>query len=198
MAPELMQRFCARDDDIREPLRKPWRLNGSIYMTNGHILLRIADDGRDVPDAAGRPDAEVLFKKNVRAEFAPLPNLPSKKTVGLCYQCGGRGVWSAADCEDCNGQGCFDHGNHEYQCKECDGDGRVEMEGAAESLCDVCDGDGESTMHGTDIGDARFATHYLRRLTLLPGLTVSIAGETDPMVFNFDGGAGLLMPMRKD
>ena len=49
------------------------------------------------------------------------------------------------------------------------------------------------------INGVAFAPRYVRMLLALPGIKVATkCPETDPMHFIFDGGDGLLMPMRAD
>jgi hypothetical protein len=59
---------------------------------------------------------------------------------------------------------------------------------------------GESYVFGGErewkVGVAWFQELYLDKLTKLPNLEVSPAGQLEPMPFRFTGGVGLLMPMK--
>ena len=51
----------------------------------------------------------------------------------------------------------------------------------------------------TGINGVSFSSHYVRMLLALPGIKVATTcKETEAMHFVFDGGDGLLMPMRAD
>lgn len=200
-----LQRFCAGKNDIRDYLQTPWRHNGFIYATNGHWCVRTSDDGRDDLGVPGKqPNAEKLFNLHSRAPgtFLTLPEISSKRDLGLCSTCEGRGVTRTSDCDDCDdceGKGHFFHGRHEYECQECEQSGRVGDSSAPEAPCERCEGTGEDIHIGIDVFTGHFAAHYVRRIAELPGVTASVDPDSSlPMVFQFDGGQGLLMPRRKD
>lgn len=202
MATSELQRFCAGKDDIRDYLQAPWRHEGFIYATNGHWCVRTPDDGRvDLAEPGKQPAAAKLFELHTRAPgtFLALPEIPSKRDLGLCSRCEGRGVTRMSDCDDCDGKGYFFHGRHEYECQECETGGRVGDCTAPEEPCDGCAGTGEDIHIGIDVFSGHFAAHYVRRIAELPGVTASVTTDSAmPMVFHFDGGQGLLMPRRKD
>ena len=53
-------------------------------------------------------------------------------------------------------------------------------------------------LHGTDVGGTSYADNYLEMIKALPGYKFYPAkydGKT-PTLFTFDGGEGLLMPLR--
>lgn len=161
MDDETLRMFCANDSDPRELLRAPWKDAGWIYATNGHWIVRVADDGRSVPERTAKHPkigTKVTFDGTAECDFKTLPEIaqPAK-------------------------------------CPLCDGSGRDE-----DDACWDCDGGGEDVRAATDIGDARFANHYLRRLAKLPGIAFCARPDPLPGAFRFDGGYGLLMPVRKD
>lgn len=77
-------------------------------------------------------------------------------------------------------------------CELCSGDGR--LEGKKGTTCEGCDGYGESWRH-IPIGNTHFCIRYVRLLSSLPGIKIAPNGK-EAAPFMFDGGRGLLMPMR--
>ena len=50
---------------------------------------------------------------------------------------------------------------------------------------------------GVDVGPAIFKPAYLRLMARLPGCRMAPADGWSPVVFEFDGGRGAVMPMRR-
>jgi hypothetical protein len=99
--------------------------------------------------------------------MTPLPACEIPKgEVITCDECAGRGT--EHDCPDCN----------------CD--------------CALCDGTGEITEAiSVTVRGAIYNTVYIRRIMDLPGLLFSTnPPQVDAARFTFDGGEGLIMPMR--
>lgn len=42
-----LNKFCGGENEIHSYLRQPFRHNGQIIATNGHIIISIQDDGRE-------------------------------------------------------------------------------------------------------------------------------------------------------
>lgn len=196
--PLPIERFCGVDDP-REYLNAPWRRDGKLYATNGHFMIEIADDGREAPEFKNHPDCAKIFAKHTPSEFGSIPALVEAVP---CQCCKGRGMCYSEPCPDCNGRGEFRHGSFDYECQRCDGDGEfifpVPPIGMAETRCAACYGLGEefNKDHGTKVGEFKFATRLLRVLTTLPGIEIATCGPEAPLWFRFDGGRGLVMPMR--
>lgn len=197
---ELLQRFVAHDQDIRDHLRQPILRGEWIYATNSHIIVRVprADgiDTRESDKPAGLAD---LFEKNRRDEFIALPDLPPGEK---CNVCSGSGI--GYKCLDCDGEGAFDYGCHSYRCKGCDGVGRVDDgDDADKEPCLECDGSGERHGQAIKVEIWHYDRRYLAKIYDLPGLKFSQRQEgpqswddTPPAYFSFTGGEGLLMPLR--
>lgn len=81
-----------------------------------------------------------------------------------------------AKCAACGGSGWYD---------ESDGDPCLWCYGLGYDRCKV------------DIAGIPFENVYLHKIAPLPNVLLRVHGPTDPMVFTFDGGVGLLMPRRK-
>lgn len=166
--------FCS-ENDIRYYLNAPFSEGEFSYASNGHILIRVPrrDDVPEVDEKStmkGRVDK--LLAENPFVAAVPIPDIPPPVE---------------ADCYCCNGDGAHDYkcgGAPPYDCGECDGTGKQ------------MDEPGDSTYPFVDVGGTHFAPKYLRLIKSLPGYQFSpIEGKASP--FKFDGGEGLLMPMRK-
>ena len=194
-------------EDVRAWLNAPWRRDGKLYATNGHFMIELADDGREAVDATDKhPNCSLLFEKRTHGAFFTLPDLAQPVP---CESCAGSGMCYREDCDDCDGNGFFDHGRYEYECKHCDSEGCFTYHGAGvpegrtESRCRDCYGLGERVNYREDpgtetvLGELKFATRLLRPLLALPGIEVACCPEPNAALwFKFDGGRGLVMPMR--
>ena len=211
-----LERFCADQNDPRSYLHKPWRDGGWVYATNGHLVVRIADNGaRDTPERTDKhPNVREMFRKYIEdraCEFLVMPPIPEPKK---CTHCDGTGFAWAKNCPDCV-DGEFTHGDYDYDCKNCMGsvagpgklDARQGDKGAKREPCAYCDFHGYplNSNGGTDIGAAQYATVYLWELAKLPQCRVcpgdpARTNYDDPReapgAFIFDGGQALLMPRR--
>lgn len=197
-----LQKFCATDTDPSPHMRKPSRCADGIVATNGRILICVPDDGRQAEAAkeslaksfanfkAGLTDPSRFW---VDATTIQLP--PAVK----CGHCHGTGHSYQVKCEDCDGEGEFDHGLHTYECKECGGDGFIKTsphsDGAKKVECYECDGTGEG-FQAVPAGQAHFQRRYLHLIQQLPNCRLGTMGGTGTALFTFDGGWGALMPVR--
>jgi len=196
---ELLQKFCAAND-YREYIRRPWKVGERVYATNGKYAIRLdSADGHSVEEITGkRANVEKLIAEHVVvSEWGSVPNLPAKID---CWACRGTGKVRLGECEDCDGNGSFWHGNHDYECQNCDGTGWHAVDGGAEQDCSHCLGIGEELCRRenfTKVYNATVDGAFLRVIAQLPNVKVS-SGKTatDPIMFEFDGGCGLLMPLR--
>lgn len=193
---EVLQKFCASATEARYYLCKPWRFNGSIYATNGHMLICIPDDGREEVDPHGKhPDASKVIGQPAVTPFIKIPGLADPIP---CERCGGKGSHGEVACDECNGSGTFTWRRHEYDCAECGGSGKIGVDNSP-MICEACDRLGESfdrVTARTAIGDTGFQTRYLRVIASLPGAKIAPNGM-GTCIFTFDGGIGALMPMSK-
>lgn len=161
--------FCSRDSFRSASIGEPFSREEWTYATNGHVMLRLPRRD-DVPERADAPVAEKVWPTTPEPVFrAPKVSiLPIPKEVE-CNACEGRGT--KHDCPDC---ACV--------CKTCGGTGHVS----------------DDAKSAVRIGEIDIATRYARLLMTLPGLLISDPPK-DAYVFQFrfDGGEGILMPLRE-
>lgn len=193
---EIMERFVSDKGDLREYLRQPFSQGDYIYATDGHACVRFRkQDGMDAPYSGKPANVAELFDKYRTDNFmSKFPDLPEPEK---CPACGGSGI--GYKCRDCDGHGEFDHGKHSYICKECDGEGSVPYGQEEDQVpCWNCRG---SRYRATPLRVSRlqhFDIVLLSKLKDLPGIRFapSPTREEDAAYFVFDGGEGLLMPIR--
>lgn len=199
-----LQKFCAKDYDPREYLRKPWPHKGHVYATNGHLILRIPSPG-DAEAILAQPVADKavsLFDQATNTGHAPLPAYEQGQE---CHACGGEGRYKQSKCDSCDGTGEFTRGGSDYECKDCEASGWIaDIEGEMRD-CDVCDGHGRRS-HYAPFAEPRvgYDARYLDMIKDLHGLLFSAGESADVGMkpkaahFTFDGGEGLLMPRKAD
>jgi hypothetical protein len=163
-----LDQFCCVEDDQRfAALGQPWSAGEYTYATNGHILVRVPRRP-DAPenDLAPSDKAEAVIGKGYGGEFFPVPPVQLPPAT-------------EEKCPECGGRGT------EHDCPDCECD------------CKGCDGAGAvQDRSWVEVGEAFFATGYVRRILGLPGLEISLSPTAkDPLSFKFDGGIGLLMPV---
>jgi len=165
-----LQKFCD-DAGINFRIKSPFSKGEWTYATNGHIMIR-------VPLIAGHrkdgPNAEKLYTDAMRTpgELVPfvIPELPALSIESEeCVKCDGSG--NKHDCPACD-----------CDCEECDGSGQVK------SVSDK--------QVSVQIAGVPFACEYIRLLGELPGLRLREPLKEKPLLFAFDGGEGMLMPLR--
>ena len=194
----LLRRFVESSRDGAEFMRTPFTRGEWVYATNGHIAVRVPRaDGIEASEIDLFPRIEAIFKQNKWDTFVSLPSLPP---ADQCRTCNGSGI--GYKCTECDGTGQFDHGRHTYDCDECDGTGQTDN-GNDEEPCQVCDGTGELRYQKIQVGPWHYNRRYLAKIIDLPELQFAqrpdgptINGSDGIANFTFEGGEGLLMPMR--
>lgn len=167
---ETLSKFCAQPPMLadREWLTKPFTLEGWTYATDGRIAIRVSAVP-DVPAHDLLPKAVVaLFPTDEGRTWSPVPVI--LQATPKCERCGGTG-------------------KHECVCGDQHG-------------CVACQGRGERWTMGSKasvvmFGEIGLHPYYVDKLRLLPGVKLSATGGPhDPVAIKFDGGEGVLMPMR--
>lgn len=200
-----LTRFSAKDD-IRDYLNSPYQEGGHAFATNGVIavmLLGGAQDGMKAVDEKMAGRVQALIAGTDKFDHELTVTMPAD-TAKTCPICDGTGFTITTDCDDCDGAGEFEHGRHTYMCKECEGEGvdlqpaKAGASGARE--CESCGGFGtESRFLSFDGpgGPYKFQEKYLRLALSLPGCRILVGGDNQAAArLEFDGGTGLLMPIR--
>jgi hypothetical protein len=184
--------------DPRSWLNKPWCHEGFAYASNGHIACRVPDQDFGFPFPLEAQKATKLISETVpESVFMPLPKVLN---APACSCCGGRRVIAYSDCDSCEGEGEFEHHNHQYVCKSCDGGGKLfgfYSNDETPKRCPECFGSGvgKSTF---DICENRFNAGYLSIMAMLPGIEIAPHPTGEKVsCFRWDGGIGLIMPMAK-
>lgn len=136
--------FC-HDIVTRFDLTKPFKVGNKIVATTGHIIAWKEDDNTiDVKNLSTRvpplseewivdfnptediPPVEIKIEKCTTCVDGIVTNVEPK-----CKICHGSGSVECGeceqdkDCEDCNGTGISE--DSEYQCKDCDRNGNVDL-----------------------------------------------------------------------
>lgn len=201
--------FCAAPDDPREFLRQPFSIDGHDAASNAAMIIFVRATGTKLPECTGSSMARIReFLRNalehagkdgdwITADSLKTPTKP-------CHNCDGRGAHSATDCDECDGDGHFQYGKHQYECSECAGTGHIHQDDEADAplpnRCMWCFGTGiEPQSVATQPGQRAYGVNsaLLSLLRKLPNCAL-LRGAVDaiPVYFRFDGGCGALMPMR--
>ena len=197
-----LQRFCSNDGERTVKIDMPFSAGEHTYATNGHVAIRVARIA-DVAREDG-PDIGRIFKDRPPVtNLQPLPtfDLPNRPN---CDRCTGKGA--TIDCTDCSGAGTSvcDECGHESDCENCNADGAFpcdpRQDGA--NVCSECNGVGIMPINAQgwflQIAPKLFINPgYLLWLKDLPNCKVDLGPNDGAGIwFTFDGGDGLLMPMR--
>jgi hypothetical protein len=169
MTKDDLMKFCHTDPE-RFNISVPWSAGEYSYATNGHVIIRVPRLV-DVQENDSAPPTVLLFPYADPLEWFALAEieLPEQKS---------------SDCPECNGEKEVEH----EDCPHCKG-----------HPCEWCDGTGKVTpMQPVPVGNSHYQLVYL--LTLKGLANCRMGPNTDPMKqtpFQFDGGDGLIMPMKK-
>lgn len=166
-----LRSFCG--DDGRSVTSRPWSVGEYSYATNGLIIVRTARlDGVPPPDDNKIEKTAALIdgwlSKLASTHRVAVPHI--EVPVGeswRCDVCEGRGT--EHDCRDCN-----------CECAECGGTG-------------TCHQPVMVAWRGTHISRSMW-----RLIAALPSSMIAASPPIyDHVSFAFDGGVGIVMPMRK-
>jgi hypothetical protein len=183
--------FC---EASRKGIAQPWSAGDYTYATNGRVLIRIPRLG-DVPECALAPKAAQLFNQErgqVKRQLAEINFIFIPEI--FCPYCNGAG--KLTECPECHGDGKVIatnfHNDYEVDCATCGGTGKP-------PLCEICVGTGKIISDEPHkVGKSWYQKIYLELLKTLPDCVLyeSYPKPLSPAYFRFNGGDGLLMPMR--
>lgn len=197
-------------------LDAPWSHEEFTYATNGHILIRVprrddVTENKIAPKVWAGDIAECFKREPV--EWVPVPEVDYDGEE--CEVCGGTGT--AFLCPECEGKGGVwpktKYSTYELQeCATCRGIGQISQQNwdhfvkchkfkgeEIKDTCGECDGTGiERTKDSKVVNGARINERYLWMIGELPGAQLGTFEPEAAVRFRFDGGDGLVMPMRGD
>lgn len=137
---EEILRMYISHDPIRPGMKQfipvTWKGEKWCGATDGHRAILIPETAENkFPECSERaPDiASVMIPETQKVEVSMDGLQKAIIEVERIVQ----STETEIECPDCDGRGKFDHGSHEYECKECDCSGIIEKE--AEFLIDFGD-----------------------------------------------------------
>lgn len=203
-----LKKFC-ENDRCRPYLNNPFSIGDFTYASDGRIAVRVPRL-ESVGEVEGAPDTILkVFTENLiafdQATLVPKPPQVADLSCKACKRTG-----KVTLCETCGGEGYQECDlGHDHDCEDCDGNGVIAVHPGGEKdgiECPECDGLGKipDTPQGLGTGviiDGKVGVGlgYLRKLADLPLVRWSLDHRTypeAPIPFWFDGGEGILMPMR--
>ena len=193
--------------------RTPHLFDGRACSTNGQwfAVLDTVPEGADLPTMYGvgnyKPHGILAAIDAYTGEFVPASAIGIR--AATCKICKGTGLITQIDCDDCDGDGWFRHGAHEYECRNCDGSGVINRPGKGDT-CPNCFGTGADgrecpSTHGDPLRGIAASSFYIAALRAIggeisaqPAANPDEAAGTGPLwILRFPGGRGALMPMHR-
>ena len=198
---ELLKTFCCTrcapgkcSHDLTEPFTA-----GDYSLASSHtIIVRVARiDG--VPPHPTLKTLKNLFAEVQRGEFLPL-DMKFKVDSDPCGKCAATGLKTEMKpCKKCDGDGECVHCGED--CRDCGGLGLVKTGQPTNEPCENCAGSGKiEKSTRVNWGETTFDARLLTKLQSLPGIKLvagAIPADRDlACPFIFEGGDGLIMPLR--
>lgn len=199
-------KFCDPNDD-RPFVQRPNLVEGMSGMvaTNGHLCV-VDTSVKYLGETAIKNKAILGLEKSflqhseITIEYQVSTFNPAPKDLygGKCTRCRGKGKHGELiGCGDCDGQGEFEYGSHEYTCKECQGTGEIESD-LKDVTCEECGGSGQKKDTLTQVGDSMIQSKYYRKIRTLPEVVFyKPEGESHTIYFSWAHGWGAVMPVLK-
>ena len=189
MDKNLLLKFCK--DAGRETMRLPYSIGDYTYATDDIILIRVPrmPEYSENPKA---PDPEKIEYERNPEKWYSVGDIKKLKSAD-CDFCGGEGKNFV--CPECDGHGTVWLSNNysEYpgiDCNSCDGKGKI-------AFCEECNGTGKVFQQTLmDFHGVTFDQNYLALLSELPNCEIGLISKTAATPFRFDGGSGIIMPMK--
>lgn len=195
----LLKEFVDREPDGRFAMKDPFVEDGNASATDGRIGIRVYD-AMGIADKSKELRLPPLSKafSNLWYPCHAWKDFPSAEyfasDYGACWMCNGHGyLGELRECTYCYATG---DGLDEFsECGHCWG-GMV-----SNQLCPECNGKPyRSGVRSTQrIGEQIIAAGYHHRIAKLPGVRYCVserrASGLKPILFTFEGGDGIVMPL---
>ena len=194
MTLETLNKFC---DPLRATLRTPFNIGEFTYACNGNIAVRVPR----IEGATGVGEEKLpsLFDSAKTPDsFVEIDAVEIKTEFLVCNDCAGLGYFKR--CKDCEGTGfkACDNCGHEEECETCKGEGQT-ADKSGEKDCIKCKATGQIIIDQHFLlGGSKFKREYINLISTLPNVKIGAFDKPnyDPVCFTFDGGSGLVMPVR--
>ncbi len=200
MDEKILKSYCQTSS---KTIGTPFSIHEKTYATDGRIIIAVPFDDRfpyrdNAPGLIGLP-----FDHDEITDWVCLPELTEEQIKSRCRSCHSNGFTTI--CEECSGEGEVSFSNefnhYDVTCNSCDGDGDIACSQTAEGaqVCTTCFGT-RIKSQAVNVGRNCFDginTIYIQKIKKLPGAQFSLHGDDFSCFrFRFDGGVGLIMPMR--
>lgn len=163
--------FCL-EYELRNIPMEPFSSKDFTYATDGRIAIRVARR-QEVPENNYTSTIVDVIERYIKdANFDIIADWLTIDAVPLPEMKG---------CDDCGETGYYDpeEDDPKFQCQSCDGKGKYPI------------------FVSVEIGAKLFSNKYLLMLMELPNVRIHATnGKLDSSPFKFDGGIGILMPMK--
>ena len=211
--------FCRDWGDLSTPFYH----NHFVYASNGALAIRIPAENlndvlpmqgsRNVEDLASKLDGYFASTDYSGQEPHTLSDFDFDLGTEPCSHCEGEGKLNAGD--ECDGAGEISHStdyyDYEHECDSCGGKGyftksgwerkfpRSNVENASTEPCEECDGAGTTGANPyIFIDEAKFQGKLLKKFMGFEGATIKVGAVKKLALIEWDGGQGILMPMRNN
>lgn len=183
MKHDQLLEFCSHyRDEPREWLLKPFRWNGFDYASDGNIFVRTAANEMNYgpPIVSSTKTSKNMGQRMdelITEAWSVLRPIPDWDRELLDFD----------ECDSCDGHGW------NYQIEF---DSREEVK----VMCDRCEGEGRNRIRNEiEVGACVVDSYYLRLMESLPNAQIAYPTSDDMrgIMFSFDGGVGVVMPMRR-
>lgn len=168
MTIEILEKFCSKTLLGQSRTDYPWSDGNYTYATDNCLLIRVPRI-QSIPENESAPKVENIFINNPPGKDAyPIPLYNPNS------------VW---DCNECQGTGrvLWHNGIHSY-----------------EAECAGCFGKKQLVKYeNVYIAKSQVSQHYIDLIiTYLPSTLFYPRDPSDPIFFKFNGGDGILLPMK--
>lgn len=213
---DILNKFCGRERDYGRHYH-PFSDDKYSYGCDGSILIAVPR----IDSIAEDPEmiAKIEYVKSDLLSMTAKTWIPLRKIVNTlvfaeCSKCKGQG--HTFECLECDGAGEIEwetfFNDYSNTCLSCGGVGTVSRDEWTKMakqkdikqdipghICDDCDGTGKIYQDTPVlIGGTVLSLRYLSMLGELPECRIGIIDDTKAVLFQFNGGNGLVMPMRGD